>query len=328
MFIHRRPRWRLSENRVTPESVHQGRRAVLAALGLGGAALGLAGLGAAWPEGEAGAAPSEAPIAPPPPRNPAFADAGRPPTPERIAARYNNFYEFGSHKQIHARAQALVVDPWTIVIDGLVEKPFEIGFEDLLARMPIEERIVRHRCVEAWSMVVPWIGFPLAELVRLAAPRAEARHVRFETVLDPEAMPGQRQSWYPWPYVEGLTLAEATNPLAFMVTGAYGKTLHKQFGAPLRLHLPWKYGFKSIKSIRRISFVKERPVSFWETLQPDEYGFWANVNPDVPHRRWSQADERDIATGDRIPTRLFNGYAEEVAHLYAGMPQQGRDLWF
>lgn len=176
-------------------------------------------------------------------------------------------------------------------------------------------------------MVAPWIGFPLAALLDLAKPQAGAKYVRFETFLDKSVAPGQRQPWHPWPYVEGLTMAEAAHPLAFMVTGAYGKVLHKQFGAPVRLHLPWKYGFKSIKSIRRISFVAERPISFWEELQAREYGFWANVNPAVAHPRWSQASERVLGTDERVPTEIFNGYGAEVASLYAGMEGLGDALY-
>lgn len=177
-------------------------------------------------------------------------------------------------------------------------------------------------------MVVPWIGFPLAALVALADPTSDAKYVRMQTLEDRDTMPGLRQSWYPWPYTEGMTLDEATNPLAFMVVGAYGKVLHKQFGAPIRLHLPWKYGFKSLKSVVRVSFTAERPVSFWEELQAAEYGFWANVNPEVPHPRWTQSAERVLGTDERIPTLLYNGYAEEVAPLYAGMDLTARTLWF
>lgn len=176
-------------------------------------------------------------------------------------------------------------------------------------------------------MVVPWIGFELAALVAMAKPLSGAKYLRFETFLNPDIARGQRQHWYPWPYVEGVTIEEAANPLSFMVVGAYGRVLHDQFGAPVRLHLPWKYGFKSIKSITRISFTDQRPVSFWEELQSAEYGFWANVNPEVPHPRWSQATERDLATEERIPTLPFNGYGEQVAHLYAGMESEGDRLW-
>ena len=185
--------------------------------------------------------------------------------------------------------------------------------------MPVEERIYRHRCVEAWAMTVPWSGFPLRALVELARPLAAARYLKMTTFMDPETAFGQKQPWYPWPYVEGLTLAEATHELAFMATGLYGKPLPRQNGAPLRLAVPWKYGFKSVKSIVRLELVAERPRTFWETIQASEYGFWANVNPEVPHPRWSQAKERLLGSDEEVPTRLFNGYAAEVAGLYAGL---------
>lgn len=241
---------------------------------------------------------------------------GRDITPESINSTFNNFYEFGSQKQIWKAAQALETDPWDIQVDGLVEEPFTIGFDDLVRKMPLEERLYRHRCVEAWSMTIPWTGFPLADLVAMAKPLSSARYVRFETFLDPDIAPGQRQNWYPWPYVEGLTMEEAANELAFLVTGAYGHPLDNQFGAPIRLALPWKYGFKSIKSIKRINFTDERPVSFWQSILPAEYGFWANVNPEVPHPRWSQATEQVLQTGEKVPTVMFNGYGEQVGHLY------------
>lgn len=311
--IHRRPDWALPSRLITPETVALNRRAFLT----GGAALLMTPTGV-------GAAPvAEAVLNPAPPRNPAFADAGRALTPEAISAAYNNFYEFASHKKIAEKAQALRTEGWTIRIDGLVEKPLTLSMDDLAEGW--EERIYRHRCVEAWSMVVPWIGFPLRRLVERARPLSGAKYLRFETFHDPKIAPGQRANWSPWPYVEGLTMAEATHDLAFMVTGAYGKALHKQFGAPIRLHLPWKYGFKSIKSIVRISFTEQRPVSFWEALQEREYGFWANVNPKVDHPRWSQATEEVLGTGNRVPTLLFNGYAEQVAGLYAGL--QDQPLW-
>ncbi|MCZ6763410.1 MAG: protein-methionine-sulfoxide reductase catalytic subunit MsrP, partial [Alphaproteobacteria bacterium] len=230
----------------------------------------------------------------------------------------NNFYEFGTHKRISRAAQAMVIDPWSIEIDGLVENPRRIGFEDLVRQTGLEERLYRHRCVEAWSMAIPWTGFPLRRLVEIAGPLAGAKYVRFETLHDPDRMSGQRASFYEWPYVEGLTMAEATHDLAFMATGVYGKPALKQNGAPIRLVVPWKYGFKSIKSIVRISFTDERPVTFWETAGPREYGFWANVNPEVAHRRWSQAQEELIGIG-KVPTQLFNGYAEEIGDLYAGL---------
>ena len=207
----------------------------------------------------------------------------------------------------------------------MVAKPLEIGIDDLLKKMPLEERLYRHRCVEAWSMTIPWSGFPFAKLVELAQPLGSAKYVKMQTFLNPKVASGQRQNWYPWPYIEGLTIAEATNDVAFLVTGAYGHPLAKQHGAPLRLAGPWKYGFKSVKSIVHFTFTDVRPKSFWESLQASEYGFWANVNPEVPHPRWSQATERVLGTDERIPTKLFNGYGEYVASLYKGL--KGEALW-
>jgi sulfoxide reductase catalytic subunit YedY len=246
-------------------------------------------------------------------------------TPEREATTYNNYYEFGSHKTISAAAQRLPLRPWTLRVEGMVERPAEFALDDLMRRVPIEERVYRHRCVEAWAMVVPWTGFQLSELLKLAAPLGSAKYVRFETAAVPSVMPGLRQSWYPWPYVEGCTIAEAANELSFMVVGAYGKPLPPQNGGPVRIHLPWKYGFKSGKSLVRIVLTDQRPVSFWEKIQPQEYGFWANVNPEVPHPRWSQASERLLGTGERVPTRIFNGYGEFVSGLYQGL--QAERLW-
>ncbi|MEM7546530.1 MAG: protein-methionine-sulfoxide reductase catalytic subunit MsrP [Pseudomonadota bacterium] len=305
MRLIRKPDWHISENKVTSEAVFLNRRAVIAGLGLGLSALAVSAprLRAATPFESAA-------------RNPLYSDAGRPITPESINTTYNNFYEFGSHKQIHDAAQALQTDGWTITIDGLVEKEMKVTPDELIAKLGLEERIYRHRCVERWSMVAPWLGMPLSGLVNMAQPLSSAKYIRFETFLDPKVARGQRQNWYPWPYIEGVTMAEAANDLSMLVVGAYGKVLHKQFGAPIRLHLPWKYGFKSIKSITRISFVEERPVSFWEELLGNEYGFWANVNPEVDHPRWSQATETDLETGDVMPTQLFNGYGEQVAALY------------
>jgi len=249
----------------------------------------------------------------------------RPITDETINGHYNNFYEFGTDKDIAAPAQALPVRPWTVKIDGMVEKPFEIGIDDLMHKLTLEERTYRHRCVEAWSMAIAWTGFPLKKLVDLAKPLGSAKFVRMETFENPKIAPGQRQPWFPWPYIEGLTMAEATNELAFIATGAYGHPLAKQHGAPLRLAVPWKYGFKSIKSIVKFSFVEQRPKGMWEVLQPAEYGFWANVNPAVPHPRWSQATEEVIGTGQRRETLLFNGYGDYVAGLYKGL--ESERLW-
>ncbi len=320
VHITRKPSWTIAEAYATPQSAFVNRRDLIRHMGLAG--LGLAAA-AAMPPLKARAAEEAGPGAHlyPATRNEAFV-LDRDLTPKEINARYNNFYEFGSHKQIWRAAQALQTDPWDIAVDGLVEKPFTIGFEDLLGRVNLEERLYRHRCVEAWSMTIPWTGFPLSDLVAMAKPLSSARYIRFETFMDPDVATGQRQRWYPWPYVEGVTMEEAGNDLAFMVTGAYGGPIDKQFGAPIRLALPWKYGFKSIKSIKRISFTDERPVSFWETILPQEYGFWANVNPDVPHRRWSQSEERILHTGEKVPTLLFNGYGEQVAHLYDELQQE------
>lgn len=331
MTFLKRPRWALRENRTTPEAVFLNRRRLLAGgtLLAGAAAVGaLSRTGAPeiMPSAEA-ATPTE-PFLPKPPRNPAYTDPGRPITDEATNTTYNNFYEFGSHKQIAAASEALKTDGWTVTVDGEVEAPQTLDMDALLKAMPIEERIYRHRCVEAWSMVVPWIGFPLSALIDRAKPLSNAKYVRFETFHDPDVARGQRQFWYPWPYVEGITIEEAANPLALMVVGAYGKVLHKPFGAPIRLHLPWKYGFKSIKSIVRVTLTEERPVSFWEELQSAEYGFWANVNPEVSHPRWSQATERVLGTDERIPTEIYNGYGPEVAHLYDGLEATYKDrLW-
>jgi len=309
----RRKGWEISESRVTPEQLFVKRRSLLAAAA-GAAALATAGRARAEADPSAGLYPVKA--------NAKFADAGRPVTSEEYNTTFNNYYEFGTSKRIAAAAAKLPIRPWTIVVDGEVEKPQTLDIDDLLKQVSLEERIYRHRCVEAWSMVVPWSGFPLARLVELAKPTGNAKYVRFETFNNPDVASGQKPGLFgamPWPYVEGLTMAEATSDLAFVVTGAYGKPVANSMGAPIRLHLPWKYGFKSIKGIVKVSFVAERPVSFWEQLGPSEYGFWANVNPDVPHPRWSQASEEILGTGERVPTQLFNGYGEFVADLYTGL---------
>ncbi|MCY3703304.1 MAG: protein-methionine-sulfoxide reductase catalytic subunit MsrP [Rhodospirillales bacterium] len=306
--------WELPESAVTPESVFLNRRQIIQGLAAGSIAAAAPGL--AW-----GATDSDDPSAGlyPVARDERFVPGeGRKVTAEEWATRYNNFYEFGTSKKIWKAAQALKIRPWEVRIDGEVESPRTIAIDDLLAQMPLEERVYRHRCVEAWSMVVPWSGFAFREFVRFANPTANARYVAMETFLDPDTAKGQRQDWYPWPYVEGLTMEEANHELAFLVTGLYGKPLPRQNGSPLRLAVPWKYGFKSIKSIVRFTFTAERPVSFWEEMNSKEYGFWANVNPAVPHPRWSQATEKDLGTGKRIPTKIFNGYEEWVAALYEG----------
>ncbi|HLB27996.1 MAG TPA: protein-methionine-sulfoxide reductase catalytic subunit MsrP [Dehalococcoidales bacterium] len=233
---------------------------------------------------------------------------------------YNNFYEFTTSKNTVAYlSRNLKISPWTVAVGGLVNKPQTFAIEDLLKKFPPEERIYRLRCVEAWSMVIPWLGFPLAALLKEVEPKSEAKFVRFMALLDPEQMPGQKDNIYDWPYTEGLRLDEAMNDLTLLSNGLYGKPLLPQNGAPLRLVVPWKYGFKSIKSIVKIDLVEERPVSLWMAASPGEYGFYANVNPDVSHPRWSQSSERRIGEERRRPTLLFNGYADEVASLYAGM---------
>jgi methionine sulfoxide reductase catalytic subunit len=241
-------------------------------------------------------------------------------TPYRDVTRYNNFYEFGTDKEDPARlAHTLRTRPWTVQVDGHVRRPGAYDIDDLLRRFPQEERVYRLRCVEAWSMVIPWLGFPLGDLIRQVEPTSRARFVAFATLHDPQQMPGQRRPILAWPYVEGLRLDEAMHPLTLLATGLYGETLPNQNGAPLRLVVPWKYGFKSIKSIVRISFVEQQPPTSWSRSAPREYGFYANVNPQVDHPRWSQARERRIGEWRRRPTLMFNGYADQVAQLYTGL---------
>jgi methionine sulfoxide reductase catalytic subunit len=236
---------------------------------------------------------------------------------------YNNFYEFGTSKEDpYEYARDFVTTPWSLKVSGECAKPGTYTFEDIIRPHALEDRVYRHRCVEAWSMVIPWVGFPLADLVQRFEPNSAAKFVRFKTLHDPSQMPGQRRGVLDWPYVEGLTMAEAMNPLALMVVGLYGKTLPNQNGAPLRLVVPWKYGFKGIKSIVEIEFTERQPKTSWELSAPQEYGFYANVNPQVDHPRWSQAKERRIGGGlfaEKQETLMFNGYGEEVAHLYTGL---------
>ena len=315
MRLIRRSGWHLPDALATPEALVFNRRSLLA----GAAATALApALARAQRTADA---PDPTADLYPARRNDKYT-LDRPITDERINGHYNNFYEFGMDKEVADRAQALLTRPWTIKIDGMVEQPIEIGIDDLIRKVGLEERTYRHRCVEAWSMAIAWTGFPFAKLLDLARPLGSAKYVRMESFLDRKMATGQRMTWYPWPYVEGLTMAEATNELAFLVTGAYGHPLAKQHGAPLRLAVPWKYGFKSVKSIVRFSFVEKRPVGLWEELQSSEYGFWANVNPAVPHPRWSQATEEVIGTGERRPTLIFNGYGEYVAYLYKGLENE------
>jgi len=241
-------------------------------------------------------------------------------TPFEDVTTYNNFYEFGTDKSDPARrAGSLRLRPWTVAVEGEVNKPGVYDVDELIRLFQPEERIYRLRCVEAWSMVIPWMGFPLAKLLDRVEPTGQAKYVEFTTLVDPEQLPGQRRRVLDWPYIEGLRLDEARHPLALLATGLYGKALLAQNGAPIRLVVPWKYGFKSIKSIVRIRLVRDQPVNTWQVQAPHEYGFYANVNPDVDHPRWSQATERRIGEFRRRPTLPFNGYAEQVGSLYAGM---------
>jgi len=292
---------------VTPKAQFLNRRALIAGAG----AVALAGAAGVRPAlAEIDASPS------------AFSTDATPNTLEEITT-YNNFYEFGTGKEDPARnAAALTTDPWSIVIDGMVDRPGTYDLADVMKDQPLEERIYRFRCVEAWSMVIPWIGFELAGLLNRVGVQPSAKYVAFETLVRPEEMIGQQSPILEWPYREGLRLDEAMNPLTIMATGLYGEEMPKQNGAPIRLVVPWKYGFKSIKSIVKISLVAEQPKTTWNMLQPSEYGFYSNVNPTVDHPRWSQASERRIGAGlfaGRQDTLMFNGYEEQVASLYAGM---------
>ena len=251
---------------------------------------------------------------------PSSGETGEESTPFESIISYNNFYEFTTNKEgVRNLSKDFKTSPWTVQVGGLVNNPQTFDIDTLLQKFTQEERIYSLRCVEGWSMVIPWVGFPLVKLLQEAEPTSQAKYVRFETLFDPEQMPGQQSGPYEWPYVEGLRLDEAMNDLTLLATGIYGKPLLPQSGAPIRLVVPWKYGFKSIKSIVKIDLVEEMPVSLWMAVAPNEYGFYSNVNPDVPHPRWSQSSERRIGELGRRRTLPFNGYVEEVAHLYEGM---------
>ena len=308
MLIRAAPDFRSSE--ITPLRVYLNRRAFLAGVGgttLSGAVAGIA---------------SAAPLT----GTPSALSTAAEPTDYEDVTTYNNFYEFGTGKSDPAQhAHSLTTSPWTVTVDGLVARPAEYRLEDFVKPHALEERVYRLRCVEGWSMVIPWLGFPLAEVLKRAEPVGSAKYLAFETLYRPEEMPGQRGVFQTldWPYVEGLRLDEAMHPLTILATGLYGETLPNQNGAPLRLVVPWKYGFKSIKSIVRISLVEDQPPTSWNRQAPGEYGFYSNVNPAVDHPRWSQATERVIGEGglfaSRRDTEPFNGYAEQVASLYDGM---------
>jgi methionine sulfoxide reductase catalytic subunit len=321
MHVIRRRGWEIPESAATPEHIFLSRRALLGGMA-GAAAAAVVPTGAQaqrvadMPDPTKGLYPIK--------RNEKYT-LDRPLTDEKVNGSYNNFYEYGTSKNVTKEAQALRLRPWVLKIDGMVEQPREIGIDDLIRQMPLEERLYRHRCVERWSMTIPWSGFALSEFVKFARPLSSAKYLRMETFLDKSMAPGQRQVIYPWPYTEGVTIEEANNELAFLVIGTYGHPASKQHGAPLRLALPWKYGFKSVKSITRFTFTDKRPKTFWEALQPAEYGFWANVNPKVPHPRWSQEVEELIGFNENRPTLLFNGYGEFVADLYKNL--ESERLW-
>lgn len=294
-------RWKntLTQNDVTPEHVYLNRRQWITGAAAG---LGLAGFG-----GQAAAQELD----------------GREANSWEEITSYNNYYEFGTGKDDpYKNARRLKIDPWTVRIDGMVDRPGDYDFGDIMAKMTVEERLYRFRCVEVWSMVIPWNGFELADLLQMAGVQSQAKYVAFETVLRRDEMPGTRYPVLDWPYVEGLRLDEAMHPLTIMATGIYGRDIPKQNGAPLRLVVPWKYGFKSIKSVVRITLTDQEPPTSWNKANPSEYGFYSNVNPNVDHPRWTQATERPIGGGlfsSRIETQMFNGYATEVAGLYEGM---------
>lgn len=324
MLIKRRKPWDLPDNAVTPHETYANRREIMRGAMLGGAAA------LAWTGGLA-SAPARASD----PASVLRAETERRdlnPRPNtglstsedvnshRAITTYNNFYEFGTGKGDPSdHAHALTIDPWSVDVGGLCDAPGRYSVEDLVDFTALEQRIYRLRCVEAWSMVIPWIGVPLAGVIDRLKPKSGAKFVRFETVLREDEMRGVRRDVIDWPYVEGLRLDEARNALAFLAVGLYGEVLPKQNGAPVRLVVPWKYGFKSIKSIVSIRFTESMPMTSWHKTAPREYGFYANVNPTVDHPRWSQARERRIGEFGKRPTAMFNGYGEQVAHLYKGM---------
>ena len=329
MLVRTKRSWELPECIASPEALVMNRRGLLKVAGVVAAAGALAGCDRGTvAQNPADAAKTAAAADAPDPSaslyplkpNEAFKVVDREITPETIVTAYNNYYEFGVEKDDPVRnAHLLPVRPWEISFEGMVDMPFKTDFDTLLKAMPLEERVYRHRCVETWAFVAPWSGFAMKALIDFAKPMSGAKYVVMKSWMNTEVSPAQNQVWVPWPYTEGLSMAEATNDLAFMVTGAYGKPLAKQNGSPLRLATPWKYGFKSTKGIQRFIFTNERPKTYWMALGPSEYGFWANVNPQVPHPRWSQASEEILGTGQRVPTQLYNGYGEQVASLYGAL---------
>lgn len=314
----------IASSEITPEAVYLKRRDFMRAAGLAAAAPALGGLSRpAMAAVSTGGSPLD--FRPASSMVDGF-DTDEQQTPLADVTSYGNFYEFGTDKGDPARyAHQMTVDPWSLEVDGAVRKPGKLHLEDILSTFELQERVYRLRCVEAWSMVIPWVGFPLADLLKRFEPKDEAGYVEFETLYRPDEMPGTRSftSTIDWPYREGLRMDEAMHPLTLMAVGLYGKSMPNQNGAPIRLVVPWKYGFKSIKSIVRIRLTEKQPRTTWQSLAPQEYGFYANVNPQVDHPRWSQASERRLPSTlfrpNRIPTQMFNGYSEQVAHLYQGM---------
>lgn len=304
MYYHKKKPWNIPERTVTSETAYFSRRSLIG----GSLALALTGFAPSLALAQSSKSLDAT-------KNSQYDKTDRPLTSENAATSYNNFYEFGSHKSIAPAAQKLETEPWKIKIDGLVEKDIQLDLDDLITSGTLEERIYRLRCVETWAMVVPWIGFPMTSLIAKAKPLNSAKYVLMETDTQ-DNMVGLQQSWYPWPYTEAVSIEEANNDLAFLVVGLYGKRIPPQNGAPIRLALPWKYGFKSVKSIKRFSFVDKMPQTFWTKVAGNEYGFWANINPDVPHRRWSQKTEKMLETNEVFNTEIFNGYGDSVAHLY------------
>lgn len=312
---------KIHPSEITPEHVYMSRRRFMKGVGavVAGSLLSACGVPNIGSSNEEPATPQATPVVK---VSTEVDELGDPLTSHEAITNYNNYYEFTTNKQRVAKLAAdFVTSPWQVKVGGLVNNPKTYDLDDL-RKFPQEERIYRLRCVEAWSMVIPWVGFPLSALLKEVEPMSKAKFVRFETLFDPEQMPGQKNDWFSWPYIEGLRLDEAMHDLTILATGIYGAPLQPQNGAPVRLVVPWKYGFKSIKSIVKIDLVEEMPVSLWMDAAPNEYGFYANVNPDVPHPRWSQASERRIGESGRRETLMFNGYKEEVAHLYAGMDLQ------
>ena len=297
-----KPDWAVPDSEVTPPEIYHTRRKLIKAAGFGSALLLASPLTQAASALDLGVTKDQI-------------------TPEKLVKTYNNFYEFSQAKEeVHQLTEDFTTSPWKIKIGGLVEKEIELDMDDIKKLFMTEQRVYRFRCVEAWAMVVPWDGFPLADLVKFAKPLSKAKHVEFKSFYRPKEAPGQKGfSGYSWPYAEGLSMAEATNELAFLSTGIYGESLPKQNGAPIRLVAPWKYGFKSIKSILEINFVEKQPDTLWNSLAPREYGYYANVNPNVDHPRWTQKNHKLLGSWfKRVPTEIFNGYGPQVSHLYKG----------